>query len=533
MYETISISRTKLPFFSKEDLDFIYNQESISEFIGLPFGIQQLKNQINLKQKHFNQGLRETIVGSLKENYKTISENKTALEQIELLLDKNTFTVTTGHQLCLYGGPLYFFIKILHTIRLAEELKKSNPEKNFIPVFWMASEDHDSEEIESLTLFGKTLTWDHGQKGAVGKFDTKAIDAVRKELLALFRTDENSKLASSLNALEGKNYGDAFRNWVHFLFGSKGLLVLDADQTALKKEMIPAFERELSTSFSNQCIQKTNEALKAADRKRQIHSREINLFYMHEDVRTRILIEGDRYMVANTSYSRGEIIELLHLYPERFSPNVALRPLYQESILPNLCYIGGMAELRYWSQLKGIFLSSEVPFPMLQMRTNLLWIDQPAFKNSMKLGLTPTDLLEPMPVLQKKVIAKEDPNPIDKEKVTKALTLLSDTYKNAIKNDLGLQAWLGSELKKIENNQTAIQSKIEKSKKTSFDGKIKKLTNLKERLFPNQKLQERTQNLLHFCNSKGIDERINELYNAIDPLSNDFTVLIEKENDSK
>ena len=131
------------------------------------------------------------------------------------------------------------------------------------------------------------------------------------------------------------------------------------------------------------------------------------------------------------------------------------------------------------------------------------------------------------------MITKEDPNPIDKESIAKAITLLNETYQNAIKNDPGLQAWLGSELKKLENNQASIQSKIEKTKKTTFDGKVKKITGLKERLFPDQKLQERTQNLLHFCNAKGIKERIDDLHKAINPLTNDFTILIEKENDSK
>tara|TARA_B110000285_G_scaffold56895_3_gene64839 strand:- start:31523 stop:33124 length:1602 start_codon:yes stop_codon:yes gene_type:complete len=533
MIETISVSRTKLPFFSKEDLDFIYDQESISEFIGLPFGLQNINKQIELKQNHFNPNLRENLAQTLKANYAAIEDNQTVLDQIELLGNENTYTVTTGHQLCLYGGALYFFIKILHTIRLAEALKKANPEKNFIPIFWMASEDHDSEEIQSLNLFGKTLTWDHKQKGAVGKFDLRGLSEVKKELLELFRADEYSELSNSLDTLEGKTYGEAFRNWVHYLFGSKGLLVLDADQKPLKKEMIPVFERELRDSFSDGCIQQTNEALKTANRKCQIHSREINLFYMHKEVRSRIRLEDDVYKVDDNSYSLEEMVKLLHSFPERFSPNVALRPLYQESILPNLCYIGGMAELRYWSQLKGIFQNAEIPFPMLQMRSNILWIDQSAFKTSEKLGLLPTDLFESTSNLQKKVITKEDPNPIDKESIAKAITLLNETYQNAIKNDPGLQAWLGSELKKLENNQASIQSKIEKTKKTTFDGKVKKITGLKERLFPDQKLQERTQNLLHFCNAKGIKERIDDLHKAINPLTNDFTILIEKENDSK
>ena len=530
MIKTTSIPRSNLPFFSKEEIDLIYHQEQLSEFIGLPFAIENIQQQINSKKKLFTNKQRLTLAKVLEDNYATLPENKLACAQIELLQEEKTFTVTTGHQLCLYGGPLYFFIKIIHTIRLSEALKKHYPEYNFIPIFWMASEDHDSEEIQSLNLFGKTITWNHKQEGAVGKFNTENLNEVKDQLLALFRAQKESELDDYLSAMDGKSYGEAFKSWMHRLFGHMGLLVLDADQKELKNQMVPLFQKEILENFSNQCIEKTNQKLISAKRTPQIYSRKINVFYMEKDKRIRIVKNGNgTYAAGDTNFSEEELITLLNQCPNLFSPNVALRPVYQELILPNLCYVGGMAELKYWAQLKSVFEACTVPFPMLQLRSNLLWIDKGAHSRMIQLGLTVEELFEQTEVLQKKILSNSDSNPIDIEKMSLALDLTEKIYIEAIKNDPGLKSWLGAELNKMRQQHKSIQQKIDKTKKISFDGQLKKAAKLKENLFPNQKLQERTLNLLHFCNNSSPFQRLKDLYSAIDPLTNDFTILIENE----
>ena len=139
-----------------------------------------------------------------------LPENALALKQIALLKEENTYTVTTGHQLCLYGGPLYFFIKIIHTIRLSEVLKEQYPNYNFIPIFWMATESHDSEKIKSINIFGKNITWNHDQEGAVGKFNTENLNEVKDQLLALFRQPKGTELDKYLSAMGGVAAGAAF-----------------------------------------------------------------------------------------------------------------------------------------------------------------------------------------------------------------------------------------------------------------------------------------------------------------------------------
>jgi len=153
MIETIALSRKNLNLFSNEELDLIYNQSELQDLIGLPFSSANIKNQIDLKKESFDQTKRALISKTLEENYREIDNKEAVTKNINLLKENSTFTITTGHQICLYGGPLYFFIKILHVIKLCEKLKEQYPSNHFVPVFWMASEDHDSLEIESLSVF--------------------------------------------------------------------------------------------------------------------------------------------------------------------------------------------------------------------------------------------------------------------------------------------------------------------------------------------------------------------------------------------
>ena len=153
------ISRNELNQFSENDLEFIYEQEKLKDFIGMPFSVENIEKQIILKKKSYRSENRDSLVKALQMQYQTVRNNEKALNEIERLHESNTFTVTTGHQLCLLGGPMYFFLKVIHVIKLTEVLNKKYPQYHFIPLFWMASEDHDSDEIDHLNLFNKTIVY--------------------------------------------------------------------------------------------------------------------------------------------------------------------------------------------------------------------------------------------------------------------------------------------------------------------------------------------------------------------------------------
>ena len=198
------------------------------------------------------------------------------------------------------------------------------------------------EEIAELDLFGKKLKWNSLQGGAVGQYQLdEGFQEVTKEFQSFFREDQ-LEIQELLESYSGRNLAEATRNLVHHLFGKYGLIIIDGDDVALKRSFIPILKKELSSSFAYQVVSSTNEKLVHEGLKVQVNPREINLFYLEKGKRLGITREGDNYLLGNErSLSEVEIITELNDYPERFSPNVVLRPLYQEHILPNVVYVGG------------------------------------------------------------------------------------------------------------------------------------------------------------------------------------------------
>lgn len=526
------ISRTELNMFSEHDLDFILNQDKLKDFIGLPFSMENFSEQVKLKKNSFDQEKRNVLTEVLSEQYQHLNNNDLAINQINRLKESNTYTVTTGHQLCLLGGPMYFFLKIIHVINLSKALNKKYPNHHFVPVFWMASEDHDSAEIDHLHLFNKQIKWEHNQTGAVGRFNNEGLEDVFEHLLSLFNEERREELKVIFSTIKGENYGKAFMSWLHEIFTEHGLIIIDGDNKQLKDLFKPVMELELKEGFSNHSVQQTNEKLKLKKRKTQVHSRDINLFYLTNNERTRIIKKEHGFNIGERSFSLADLLTMLNDRADQFSPNAILRPLYQEFILPNLCYVGGMAEMNYWAQLKGVFEKTNIPYPLLQMRSNSLWLDLATNKKMEKSGLTVKDLFEDLPSLKKKFIQKNDTEPLNEEEIDQRLNQLRESIRASSSEQKNINTWIGSELKKIEKSIDQIKNKILKEKKKSHEVDLIRIEKIKESLFPNGHLQERHQNLLHFCNRNSYQSIINDLSMSIDPLNKGFTIISEQ-NDTK
>ncbi|HMT30711.1 MAG TPA: bacillithiol biosynthesis cysteine-adding enzyme BshC, partial [Bacteroidia bacterium] len=285
--------------------------------------------------------------GDLLNNSQKSSE--TVKNGINKLLDENTFTVTTGHQLNLFTGPLYSIYKIATTISLAGEIQRMHPQYQIVPVFWMASEDHDFAEINHARIYTKTISWNREAKGPAGRLkmddfnpvleEFKSIVGDQQEIINLF---ENAYASSA-------NLAEATRKIIHALFGSYGLVVIDGDDEKLKKLFIGEMKTDLLDHLAFEKV--TSQSAKLGKNyKVQVQPREINLFYIEDNLRERIVKEDAVYKVLNTEikFSESDILKELDQHPEKFSPNVVLRPLYQGKILPNLASIGGPEALNYW-----------------------------------------------------------------------------------------------------------------------------------------------------------------------------------------
>jgi len=529
----VPFSRTG--YFSTLICDYINQKPELEALYNRFPSVENFKEQIEEKHKSdfTSQHGRDVLVRLLKQQYSGIDTSEATASHIESLKSNNTFTITTGHQLNLFTGPLYFLYKIISTINLATKLKQAYPEYNFVPVYWMATEDHDFDEINYFNFKGKKIHWEKSASGAVGELQTEGL----KDVLDLFALDlGHSKNADHLKTLfeaaylKHKNLTDATRFLANELFKAYGLVIIDAADKDLKKQFIPFVKDELLKQISFKAVSKTIKQINDFPGQPygiQVNPREINLFYIKDNLRERIVLEEGVYKVLNTDISWSETEMMAHVdeFPERFSPNVVMRPLYQEVILPNLCYIGGGGELAYWFQLKGFFNKVNVPFPMLLLRNSVLIQTEKQAKKLEKLNISTTDIfLERDTFINKKVreISNIDIDFTPQKKHLKAQ--FEDLYQLAEQTDKSfLGAVKAQEVKQLKGLEH-LEKRLLKAQKRKLTDEVSRMTDIKNQLFPNQGLQERNTNFSEFYLEYG-DQLIPSLLETLEPLNTEFIVL--------
>ncbi len=342
---------------------------------------------------------RQILVETLRNQYGD-SGHQLVHNQIESLLDSNTFTITTGQQIHIFLGPLYVIYKSLSTIHYAQKVQRLFPEKKIVPVFWMATEDHDKAEIDHITAFGKNFKWDTEQTGAVGKFNTHGLGLLVDELKSLANGD-----ADFLNKLEVfeqaytrfSNFADATRFLLDHFFGHQGLVVVDADAPALKATFKSVMRKDLLEDSIGKAMEVGVQKLYAANLEPSLQAKDGNFFLLSEGARKRLDRGQGVYKIQGTSdqITEQELEKTIENTPEKLSPNVALRPVYQETVLPNLAYIAGPGEIKYWLQLPPVFAACGVPLPALIPRHSVIITDS-KFENWIpKSGLTISEMWGP------------------------------------------------------------------------------------------------------------------------------------------
>ena len=477
---------------------------------------------------------RGALVQALKEQYAGLDQSDTALAQIERLAETTTFTVTTAHQPSLFTGPLYFIYKIASTIHLARQLQSEYPDYHFVPVFVTGGEDHDFEEINHLHLFGKTVTWETEAGGAVGQLSTDTLaDALAKVKDILGDSPKAQEVFAMLEkAYTGHSrYAAATIDFTHQLFGQDGLVILDMNVPALKRIFLPIMKEELLEQPSQAYVEKAQAELEEAGFSGQAHARAINLFYLREGLRERIEQDGDRFTVLNTDYafSKEEMIQEMEAHPERFSPNVIMRPLYQEVILPNLTYIGGGGEIAYWLERKEQFAHYKVNFPMLIRRNSVLWLDSGTLKRMDKLGLSAPELFEETHVLIKRYVTDHTDNELSLQTEKDQLeALFQSIAAKARETDPTLEKAVLAEharqLKAVEN----LEGRLMRAEKQKYEIALKQIESLKEKLFPGNGLQERYDNFLNFYVRYG-RQFLETLIQHLDPLEEGFVLVLDQD----
>lgn len=530
---TNAIPYSETGYFSKTICDYLAQDAAIGSFYHRFPKLSNFKDQMAEKayQKVCSQEQRSVLVAALKEQYSELQTSEPTQANIDALAQASTFTITTGHQLNLFTGPLYFLYKIVSVINLCKQLKEAYPKNHFVPIYWMATEDHDFEEINYFNFKGKKIQWNSNQQGGVGRFTTEGLAQVLQTITEQFGDTDNAKQLLELfqNAYtKHDSLAAATRYLANALFAEQGLVIIDGDHAGLKRSFVEFAKAEFDVQKSYNEITKTTAQLVKAGYKQQVHPREINLFYLHNGLRERLIKKDQLFYVNDTqiSFTYEQLQAELDNNPERFSPNALLRPLYQEAILPNLCYVGGGGELAYWFQLKDYFNAVGVVFPMLLLRNSALLITNKQLQKADKLDLSLTDLFKKQKVLiDQKVSAISDIN-LDfspqREHLKKQFEAM---YNLAKRTDASFLGAVGAQEKKQLNGLDHLEKRLKKAQKRKMADHLERITSLQNTVFPGKSLQERNTNFAQFYLQHG-DELISVISDSLDPLSPNFTVIV-------
>jgi len=527
---------TRLPYrqtgyFTRIILDYLDHIESLKPFFTHSPSLQGIQKAIDSRKEFSND--RKTLVQELRKQYEPIGTFSAVQKNIDALRSENTFTLTTAHQNNIFSGPLYFIYKILHTIKLADDLNTSLPQYKFVPVFYMGSEDADLEELNHIYLGGEKFVWNTKQTGAVGRMKVdkefiKLIELINGQLSVLPHGNEILSLLKDCYT-EGSMIQDATFNLVNALFGEYGLIILIPDNDALKKQMTKVFEDDLLNQTASAIVEQTAQKLEEAGYKTQAQPREINLFYLKNDLRERIISKNTEYRIQNTElkFSVKELLKELDEHPERFSPNVILRGLYQETVLPNIAFIGGGGELAYWLELKDLFEHYKIPFPVLALRNSFLIVEKKWQEKISKLGFTVEDFFLPEQELMNKLVTKETRNEIKLNgNFTDAERLYESLKKQAATVDSSLARHVEALKTQTIYRLQELEKKMLRAEKRKFTDHQRQIHTIREKLFPVNGLQERYENVLYYYAKWGKDF-IQKLYENSLSLEQEFVILSE------
>ncbi len=525
--------------FSPTVIDYIENNPELRPFYSHRPDLKGFADLLNNKKIIADREILATVLDfqygiDNKEDKRFYDSERWPLvwENIDLLSKKDTYTITTGHQLNIFAGPLYFIYKIVTAIKLSRQLKEAFPDKNFVPVYWMASEDHDFAEINYTNIGGKKVHWWYESSGATGRINPDTMrQALNQYKGALGIERHANELAGIVETAYTKfdKLADATRYLVNALFGEYGLVVIDADDHRFKQQFAAIMEHDIIEQNSFKNISATNEKLQALGVHIQVNPREINFFYLLDGLRERIVYEKGRYEVLNSeiSFSEAELKQEIGQHPERFSPNVVMRPLYQECILPNIAYIGGGAEVVYWLELKSNFDHYKVDFPILILRNSGLIIGKETAAKIAKMELKPADLFKSVDKIKSDWVKKHSDHTLSLTEEWRELSAVFEKIKlRAYKIDSTLAPSADAVQARLKHAIDSLEKKMVKAEKQNYNTRLEQVAYIKNDIFPKDGLQERTENFGLFYVKWG-QSFIDELVKNFEPFDFKFTVLTE------
>ncbi|CAG5080354.1 bacillithiol biosynthesis cysteine-adding enzyme BshC [Parvicella tangerina] len=501
--------------------DYISGSEKLKPFIEAFPDLDELLDKAS--RRVFSEEDRKTLFDAVSKQYEQAGmitpSNWSSIKQ------ENAFTITTGHQLSLFGGPKYFIYKIVSVLKLVKSLNESQQELNFLPIFWMASEDHDFDEVNQVKIFDHVLSSNQQKTGPMGRIDPDTFDSVFEELKEILGTSQEATELIQLftDAFEQRSWASFTRYWVNEIFNGE-VIIIDGDDRELKKMFVPVVHSELNEQITDKKVTSTNEQLEELGYHIQVSHRAVNLFYIEDGIRERIGYLNGQHKVHNLSrcLKRQDVIN----HPESISPNALLRPVYQETILPNIAYVGGPGELAYWFQLKALFTELKTSFPLLVLRDSFLFVKEKDELLLEKLGMGLSDLQHRDEQLQKEYILKNGLKQIDFAKEREDLNeIISQLNTKVSEMHRNYHPMIEAERAKIEKFINKLEVRAMRDAKFREELNINKLLKLRATYFPGGGLVERTSSFMEEYISLGKQLYMELLMDASNPLDSRIKVI--------
>lgn len=516
------INFSDIPGHSNLFLDYLYEFNNLNDFYKINF---RDKDEY---LKHFkgicdaSGEFRGELSKILIEQYNKSSLSETTRNNITLLAANNSLAVVTGQQLGILGGPLYTVYKIITAIKLSRYLSERYDEFNFIPVFWLEGDDHDFEEVSSLNIINENNEIEKiiyqeeipedGNKGSIGylKF-TESINEVFASLEQhLRKTEFSGDIIANLKSIykPGKTFKESFKELLNWLFDEYGLVILDPQDKKIKDLLRPVFKQEI-TDFRKHS-EKLIQVSAVLDEKyhSQVKVRAINLFYNFAEGRYLIEPVDNEYRLRRKRkrFTYEELINMIDTEPENFSPNVLLRPICQDYLLPTAFYVAGPGEIAYFAQAIPLYDFYSIKAPVVYPRSSVTILEKNISSLLEKNNLELKDVYYYGGELKSKMIGYASDNITDEifKNAESQFELAMDQLKEKLfEIDKTISDSSTKYKQKIFQYLNELKSKTEEAQNKKYEVTIRQAERITASIFPNHYLQEREINFIYFLNKYG------------------------------
>jgi bacillithiol biosynthesis cysteine-adding enzyme BshC len=504
-------------------IDYLYNFDKVKNYYKYNFRDKEEFIKIFKKRSELSVERRTILSEIVERQYAAMNISDKTSKNISLLKQKNTLAVVTGQQLGILGGPLYTFYKIITAIKLCNNLNERYDDYTFVPVFWLEGDDHDFEEVKSINVLDennnvKKISYEDEipedeNKGSIGFLKlnndiNRFFDELEKELRETeFRNELISKLRSFYS--EGRTFKDAFKDLLFWIFDSFGLIIFDPQDTEIKNILKPLFKKEISDFRAHSeklvhisaCLEEEYHA--------QVKIRPINLFYHTDEGRYLIEpVENEfRLKRKRKKFTYDELMALIESEPERFSPNVILRPVVQDYLLPTAFYIGGPSEVSYFAQVMPLYNIYQVEPPIIYPRSSATILEKNIASVLEKYNLKLPEVFIDHGRLKDKVIESISPNSLDDifSHISNEIELTFDKLKERLfEFDKTVADASTKYRQKTIHYLDELKGKAVDAQRKKHEITLRQIDKLSSAVYPKSNFQEREFNFVYFVYRYGI-----------------------------